>query len=120
VVLAIFHRLDHIDILNSVDNVCHSWRRVAREEASLWRRITVHEHEGFARRLRSAGSTPGTMASLCTSFCSENKKRPLLLDLVWMHVYPRFSLSEIKFYWTSWIKRINKIYQKYRTKFKKI
>jgi hypothetical protein len=33
---------------------------------------------------------------------------------------PRFSLSEIKIYRTSWIKRINKIYRKYRTKFKKI
>jgi hypothetical protein len=32
----------------------------------------------------------------------------------------RFSLSEIKIYRTSWIKRINKIYRKYRTKFKKI
>jgi hypothetical protein len=31
----------------------------------------------------------------------------------------RFSLSKIKIYGTSWIKRINKIYQKYRTKFKK-
>ena len=33
---------------------------------------------------------------------------------------PRFSLSEIKIYRRSWINRINKIYQKYRTKFKKI
>jgi hypothetical protein len=32
---------------------------------------------------------------------------------------PRFLLSEIKIYRTSWIKRISKIYQKYRTKFKK-
>jgi hypothetical protein len=55
VVLAIFHRLDHIDILISADNVCHSWRRVAREEASLWRRISMHEHEGFARRLNRGG-----------------------------------------------------------------
>jgi hypothetical protein len=32
----------------------------------------------------------------------------------------RFLLSEIKIYRMSWIKRINKIYRKYRTKFKKI
>jgi hypothetical protein len=32
---------------------------------------------------------------------------------------PRFSLSEIKIYRMSWIKRINKIYRKYQTKFKK-
>ena len=31
----------------------------------------------------------------------------------------RFSLSEIKIYRRSWINRINKIYQKYRTKLKK-
>jgi hypothetical protein len=33
---------------------------------------------------------------------------------------PRFSLSEIKIYRMSWIKRISKIYRKYRIKFKKI
>jgi hypothetical protein len=32
----------------------------------------------------------------------------------------RSSLSEIKIYWTSQIKSINKIYRKYRTKFKNI
>jgi serine/threonine protein kinase len=33
--------------------------------------------------------------------------------------HARFSLSEIKIYRTSWIKRISKIYRKYQTKFKK-
>jgi hypothetical protein len=36
------------------------------------------------------------------------------------HPCPRFLLSKIKIYRTSWINRKSRIYQKYRTKFKKI
>ncbi|TVU02117.1 hypothetical protein EJB05_52483, partial [Eragrostis curvula] len=45
VLLSIFHRLDHADVLMSAGRVCRSWRRAARDEPSLWRRITMRWHE---------------------------------------------------------------------------
>ncbi|CAL5003453.1 unnamed protein product [Urochloa decumbens] len=74
VLLAILHRLDHIDILTAADNVCCSWRRAAREEPSLWRRITMRGHEGIARRLNRCGMACEAVrraAGQCEAFCGE-------------------------------------------------
>ncbi|OEL29154.1 hypothetical protein BAE44_0009827 [Dichanthelium oligosanthes] len=72
VVLAIFHKLDHIDILVAAGGVCSSWHRVARDEPSLWCCISMHSHPlgvacfSFYRRrvCRSAGQ--------CEAFCGDN------------------------------------------------
>ncbi|CAO2187356.1 unnamed protein product [Urochloa humidicola] len=72
--LAIFHRLDHIDVLTAADNVCRSWRRAAREEPTLWRRITMRGHEGIARRLNRGGLACEAVrraAGQCEAFCGE-------------------------------------------------
>ncbi|KAL6843346.1 hypothetical protein ACP4OV_027059 [Aristida adscensionis] len=52
VLLAILHRLDHAHILAAADRVCRAWRRAARDEPSLWRRITMTAGRGirFDRR----------------------------------------------------------------------
>ncbi|TVU10759.1 hypothetical protein EJB05_44305, partial [Eragrostis curvula] len=47
---SIFHRLDLVDIMLCADKVCRSWRRVAREEPELWRRIHVRPTEELVGR----------------------------------------------------------------------
>ncbi|CAO2209848.1 unnamed protein product [Urochloa humidicola] len=74
VLLAILHRLDYIDILISAERVCRSWRRAAREEPSLWRRITLRGHEGIAgkvSRCRMACEAVRRAAGQCEAFCAE-------------------------------------------------
>ncbi|CAO2209849.1 unnamed protein product [Urochloa humidicola] len=74
VVLAILHRLDHIDILTAADNVCRSWRRAARDEPSLWRRITMRGQKGIARRINRCGMACEAVrraARECEAFCGE-------------------------------------------------
>ncbi|KAJ1267686.1 hypothetical protein BS78_07G126500 [Paspalum vaginatum] len=72
--LAIFHRLDHIDILWSVEYVCSTWRRAARDEPSLWRRITMRGHEGMVWWLNRSGVACEAVrrsAGQCEAFCGE-------------------------------------------------
>jgi hypothetical protein len=40
--LAILGKLDHIEIFRGAGRVCRSWRRAARDEPELWRRIAGH------------------------------------------------------------------------------
>ncbi|CAO2200841.1 unnamed protein product [Urochloa humidicola] len=71
---AILGKLDHIEILRGAGRVCSSWRRVARDDPELWRRINMLSHaelffecdlHALARTavLRSAG--------LCEAFWGE-------------------------------------------------
>ncbi|XP_004974359.1 putative F-box/LRR-repeat protein 23 [Setaria italica] len=74
VLLAILHRLDHIAILLAAGGVCRSWPRAAREEPSLWRRITMRGHEGIARWLNRCGVACEAVrraAGQCEAFCGE-------------------------------------------------
>nr|CAB3503499.1 unnamed protein product [Digitaria exilis] len=74
VLLAIFHRLDHIDALMAADRVCRRWRAAARDEPSLWRRITMRGHEGIARRINRCGMACEAVrrsARQCEAFCGE-------------------------------------------------
>ena len=72
--LAILHRLDHVDVLMGADQVCRSWRRAALEEPALWRRIAMRGHEGIARRLNRGGLACEAVrrsAGQCEAFCGE-------------------------------------------------
>ncbi|KAF8662544.1 hypothetical protein HU200_056141 [Digitaria exilis] len=71
--LAIFHRLGHVDVLlGAAEQVCRSWRRAVREEPSLWRRIAMVGQEGIARRINRGGMACEAVrrsAGQCESFC---------------------------------------------------
>ncbi|TVU15700.1 hypothetical protein EJB05_39237, partial [Eragrostis curvula] len=73
VLLSIFHRLDHADVLMSADRVCRAWRRAARDEPSLWRRITMRWHERFADTDRFAMDIAAVRRSAgqCEAFCGD-------------------------------------------------
>nr|CAB3502714.1 unnamed protein product [Digitaria exilis] len=74
--LAILSRVDHVDILMSGDRVCRTWRRAARDEPTLWRRVVMRGgHAGtMARRLIRCGAACEALrrsAGLCEAFCVE-------------------------------------------------
>ncbi|TVU02115.1 hypothetical protein EJB05_52481, partial [Eragrostis curvula] len=72
--LAILGRLGHIDVLMSAELVCRSWRRAARDEPSLWRRITMRGHEEIAGKLNRCGMACEAVrrsAGRCEAFCGE-------------------------------------------------
>ncbi|TVU02113.1 hypothetical protein EJB05_52479, partial [Eragrostis curvula] len=74
VLLSILHRLDSVDVLMSVDRVCREWRRAARDEPSLWRRINMRWHEGFVAIdsfAMAAGGAVHRSAGQCEAFCGE-------------------------------------------------
>ncbi|TVU15697.1 hypothetical protein EJB05_39234 [Eragrostis curvula] len=72
--LAILGRLDHIDVLMAAELVSRSWRRAARDEPTLWRRITMRGHEGIATKLNRCGMACEAVrrsARRCEAFCGE-------------------------------------------------
>ncbi|TVU15695.1 hypothetical protein EJB05_39231, partial [Eragrostis curvula] len=73
VLLSIFRRLDHADVLMSADRVCRSWRRAAVDEPSLWRRITMRWHERFGAvdRFAMAAAAVRRSAGQCEAFCGD-------------------------------------------------
>ncbi|TVU02109.1 hypothetical protein EJB05_52475, partial [Eragrostis curvula] len=73
VLLSIFRRLDHADVLMSADRVCRAWRRAAVDEPSLWRRITMRWHERFADidRFAMAAAAVSRSAGQCEAFCGD-------------------------------------------------
>ncbi|TVU02095.1 hypothetical protein EJB05_52461, partial [Eragrostis curvula] len=72
--LAILGRLDRIDVLMAAELVCHSWRRAARDEPSLWRRITMRGHEEIAAKLNRCGMACEAVrrsSGWCEAFCGK-------------------------------------------------
>ncbi|CAN6210176.1 unnamed protein product [Urochloa humidicola] len=49
-VSSILHRSDPVQIMLGADKVCRSWRRAARDEPELWRRIDMRGYEELAHR----------------------------------------------------------------------
>ncbi|KAL6639745.1 hypothetical protein ACP70R_022567 [Stipagrostis hirtigluma subsp. patula] len=47
---SVFHRLDPVQIMLAPDKVCRSWRRAARDEPELWRRVDMRGHRALAFR----------------------------------------------------------------------
>uniref|UniRef100_A0A0E0QFF0 F-box domain-containing protein n=1 Tax=Oryza rufipogon TaxID=4529 RepID=A0A0E0QFF0_ORYRU len=73
-ILTIFHKLDHIDILMAADQVCASWRRAARDEPTLWPRITMRGTEALSARINRGGLACAAVcrsAGRCEAFCGE-------------------------------------------------
>ena len=73
-ILAIFDKLDHIDILMGADQVCRSWRRAARDEPELWRRIVMRGNADLSFRLNRQGMACAAVrrsAGQCEAFCGE-------------------------------------------------
>ena len=48
-IIFILRKLDHIEILMGAGQVCRSWRRAARDEPALWRRIDMRGHPDLDR-----------------------------------------------------------------------
>ncbi|KAL6658879.1 hypothetical protein ACP70R_002919 [Stipagrostis hirtigluma subsp. patula] len=72
--LAIFQSLGHMDVLMAADRVCRSWRRAARDEPSLWRRITMRGPQRIAAKLNRCGAACAAVrrgAGQCEAFCGE-------------------------------------------------
>lgn len=46
--LAVFHSLQHADVLMRAGQVCRPWRRAAREEPELWRRIDLRRRAALS------------------------------------------------------------------------
>ncbi|KAL6843347.1 hypothetical protein ACP4OV_027060 [Aristida adscensionis] len=70
-VLAVLHRLDHIDVLAGAGGVCRSWRRAAREEPWLWRRVAMRGREGLAAGIGMPCEAVRRSAGRCEAFCGE-------------------------------------------------
>ncbi|XP_048543648.1 putative F-box/LRR-repeat protein 23 [Triticum urartu] len=73
-ILAVFHKLDHIDILMAADQVCSSWRRAARDEPALWRRIVMRGNADLSSRINRQGIACDAVrrsAGQCEAFCGE-------------------------------------------------
>ncbi|KAL6600427.1 hypothetical protein ACP70R_045227 [Stipagrostis hirtigluma subsp. patula] len=47
---SVFHRLDPVHIMLAADKVCRSWRRAARDEPELWRRVDMRGHRALSFR----------------------------------------------------------------------
>ncbi|KQJ95446.1 F-box protein SKIP19 [Brachypodium distachyon] len=54
-IFAILDKLDHVDILMGPGQVCRSWRRAARDEPELWRRIDMRDHADLFNQLNLHG-----------------------------------------------------------------
>ncbi|EAZ05889.1 hypothetical protein OsI_28127 [Oryza sativa Indica Group] len=73
-ILAIFHKLDHIEILMGAGQVCRSWRRAARDEPQLWRRIDMRGHADLSFELNLFGMAQAAVrrsAGQCEAFWGE-------------------------------------------------
>ncbi|KAJ3698584.1 hypothetical protein LUZ61_002289 [Rhynchospora tenuis] len=51
VLVVIFQKIGLMEVLRAAGSVCRSWRKVAKEEPELWRRINMTNH-GYVRNAR--------------------------------------------------------------------
>ncbi|KAF7009371.1 hypothetical protein CFC21_023913 [Triticum aestivum] len=95
--LAVLHRLDHVDVLMGAGLVCSPWRCAARNEPELWRRVEVRSHAdrpthvaapSRARRHSSAvlcglaRAAVKRAAGQCEAFCGEGAVDDSVLSLL--------------------------------------
>lgn len=68
--LVVLHKLDQLEILVGAGQVCRPWRRAAREEPELWRRIDMRS----SRRVDLRGMVRDAVrcsAGQCEAFSAE-------------------------------------------------
>ncbi|CAN6203906.1 unnamed protein product [Urochloa humidicola] len=75
-VSCILHKLDPVQIMLGADKVCRSWRRAAREEPELWRRIDMRGYEALSDRNlidlnQMAIDAVKRSRGQCQAFCGE-------------------------------------------------
>ncbi|KAJ1267672.1 hypothetical protein BS78_07G075500 [Paspalum vaginatum] len=73
-ITAILGKLDHIEILLGPGKVCRSWRRAARDEPALWRRIDMRGHPDLDRRVNLYGMAQAAIRRArgqCEAFWAE-------------------------------------------------
>ncbi|KAE8767605.1 putative F-box/LRR-repeat protein 23 [Hordeum vulgare] len=96
--LAVLHRLDHVDVLMGAGQVCSPWRCAARDEPELWRRVEVRSHadrrpfhtaEPSRARRHSCAVLCGLAraavrraAGQCEAFCGEGAADDSVLSLL--------------------------------------
>ncbi|KAL6596941.1 hypothetical protein ACP70R_047075 [Stipagrostis hirtigluma subsp. patula] len=75
---SVFHRLTPVQIMLAADKVCRSWRRAARDESELWRRVDMRgrgHHELSYRNLidldKMAADAVLRSWGQCEAFCAE-------------------------------------------------
>uniref|UniRef100_A0ACD5WN33 Uncharacterized protein n=1 Tax=Avena sativa TaxID=4498 RepID=A0ACD5WN33_AVESA len=73
-ILAIFHKLNHVDILMGPGQACRSWRGAARDEPDLWRRINMLGHAQLFTEVNLHGMAQAAVlrsAGRCEAFWGE-------------------------------------------------
>lgn len=73
-ILAVLRKLDHIEILMGAGQVCRAWRRAARDDPQLWRRIDMLNHAELSFELNLFGMAQAAVrrsAGQCEAFWGE-------------------------------------------------
>ncbi|CAL4997243.1 unnamed protein product [Urochloa decumbens] len=73
--LAVFGRLDGVDIVMGAGHVCRPWRRATREEPELWRRVHMRRRAGLAYDVNieaAARAAVRRSADRCEAFLAED------------------------------------------------
>ncbi|KAL6596940.1 hypothetical protein ACP70R_047074 [Stipagrostis hirtigluma subsp. patula] len=73
---SVLHRLDPVQIMLAADKVCRSWRRAARDEPELWRRVDMRGHTELAYRnlvdlRKMAVDAVSRSRGQCEAFCGQ-------------------------------------------------
>ncbi|BAF23095.1 Os08g0193600 [Oryza sativa Japonica Group] len=73
-ILAVLRKLDHMEILMGAGQVCRAWRRAARDDPQLWRRIDMLNHAELSFELNLFGMAQAAVrrsAGQCEAFWGE-------------------------------------------------
>ncbi|RLN05260.1 putative F-box/LRR-repeat protein 9 [Panicum miliaceum] len=79
VLVAVFGKLDHIEILTGAGQACRSWRRAAREDPSLWRRVDMRGHDDLFNQVNLHGMAQAAVRRAngqCEAFWGEYARLP--------------------------------------------
>ncbi|TVU43178.1 hypothetical protein EJB05_09623, partial [Eragrostis curvula] len=86
-IFAVLRKLDHIEILMGPGQVCRSWRRAARDDPSLWRRIDMRGHADLEYQVNLYGMAQtairrakGQCEAFWTEYAADDNVRHLLGD----------------------------------------
>ncbi|CAO2189453.1 unnamed protein product [Urochloa humidicola] len=81
--LAVFGKLDGVDILMGAGHVCRPWRHATREEPELWRRVHMRRRAGLAWDVNLQAAARAALrrsAGRCDAFLAEGYSSPIGYD----------------------------------------